>query len=85
MDGEQDLNEIRTTVQTEEGFAKIHLTTLTRYASSKDGVFTLTTLKQVTGTDRFLAQDEETKQCSNQGVQACQTQQYLKHVEEQCS
>jgi hypothetical protein len=84
MDGEQDQNEIRTTVQTKEGFAKIHLSTLTRYSSSKDGVFTMTTLKQVKGTERFLAQDEETKQCSNQELEACRTQQYLRNVEELC-
>ena len=72
-----------------EGFqlknlAELHLATLSPYTSGKNGTHILSALKRVTGSDSFLAQSEERKDCGNEEFEVCQSRKYLVAVEQQC-
>ena len=84
-----DPKESRNTVVSKDSlydkkFAEIHLATLSPHTSSKNGTHILSSLKRVTGSKSFLAQNEEIKGCGNKEFEVCQSQRYFVAVEQQC-
>ena len=64
--------------------AKVYIPTLARFEGEGHGAFTLTDLKLMAGTERFLAKKDSVKGCSLQSYEDCHTEGFLKQVEEQC-
>jgi hypothetical protein len=52
--------------------ARIHVGTLSRFTGLGPGNYHMGVLKEMTGTDSFLAWPESKKQCSNEGFEECQ-------------
>ena len=67
-----------------QSFVGLHLATLNPYTSGKNGTHILSALKRVTGSESFLAQSEERKDCGNEEFEVCQSRRYLVAVEQQC-
>ena len=67
-----------------KNMAELHLATLSPYTSSKNGTHILNSLKRVTGSESFLAQNEEKKDCGNEEFEVCQSRRYLVAVQQQC-
>ena len=65
--------------------SSINLLTLNKHTLKKNGAYVLTFLKEVTGTQRFLEQDDGTKQCSNTKIESCQEERFLERMNDECS
>ena len=66
------------------GSAGIYLDTLSSFTDFRDGSYTLTALKKMTGTDSFLKQTEEEKKCRIETLEDCQARSYIDRVQEKC-
>ena len=64
--------------------SSINLLTLNKHTLKKNGAYVLTFLKEVTGTQRFLEQDDGTKQCSNKKIESCQQERFLEQMNDEC-
>ena len=64
--------------------SSINILTLTKHTLKKNGAYFLTFLKEVTGAQKFLDQDDGVKQCSNTRVESCQQERIIQRMEEEC-
>ena len=62
----------------------IHISTLARYSDYKPGIYLMSALKEMKGTDSFLALPDETKACQIETLEVCQTRKYLEKVRSEC-
>ena len=60
-----------------ENMASIHIGTLTPYTGYGPGDYELTAIKQMTGTENFLAWPEEKRKCSLEKYEKCQMKGFL--------
>jgi hypothetical protein len=81
---ETNKREIFSSRSSQEMLASVHLSTLTQYTDSRGGSYALTGLKQMAGSDAFLAQDDDVKKCSLERFEVCQTRRYLERALEEC-
>ena len=68
----------------QSSLAKIYLNTLARFTSFKSGTYAMSALKQMTGTDSFLALPVGQKKCQIETFEACWTKTYVELVQSQC-
>ena len=68
----------------DDNSARIYLNTLSSFTDSRVGSYAMSSLKKMTGTDSFLAQTEEQKNCRIQTQEDCQAERYLDNVQREC-
>ena len=56
---------------------KVYIHTLSRYIGYGGGSYAMTSLKEMTGTDKALALPEKKKRCQDVNVEECQNHQFL--------
>ena len=64
--------------------ARIYLNTLASFTDYRAGSYAMTVLKKMTGTDSFLKQNDEAKNCQIQTIEECQTSRYIDAVKKKC-
>ena len=62
----------------------IHINTLSSFRGNKGGSYGMFALKKMTGTDSFLAQNDQQKKCRIETLEDCQAKTYLINVQERC-
>ena len=61
---------------------KMYMNTLERYTTFKQGSFAMSSLKRMTGTDNYIANED--KDCIVETFEDCQARRYLEEVGKQC-
>ena len=64
--------------------ATIHLSTLDRFKDTKRGMYAMTSLKKMTGTDAFLDLPENIKGCQIEDQEMCNSRRYIEELQKQC-
>ena len=64
--------------------ARVHILTSHDYKDSRPGIYTLKNLKQMSGTDNFLAMPDELKKCQIEPKEECRGRRYVHEVQKQC-
>lgn len=77
-------NFIRTKSRSSGGKASFHILTLHRHEDSKPGVYTLTNLKQMAGTENFLGLSDDKKKCQIEGTEKCRSRHFVQEVQRKC-
>jgi hypothetical protein len=62
----------------------IHINTLSRLSDTRPGLYVMTDIKKMTGTENFLALPEETKDCQLEPEDECMRRKHAKEAEKQC-
>ena len=65
------------TKNSNKNLASIHIGTLAQYTGHGPGDYALTAIKQMTGTENFLAWPEEKRECSLEKYEKCQMERFL--------
>ena len=81
----QDKDIFETEVTDFDNTATIHLSTLDRFSDTKPGVYAMTSLKKMTGTDTFLDLPEKIKDCQIEDQEQCYSRRYIEEVQNQCN
>ena len=87
-DTEKELNDVvhfdtrRSTSNKNHG--TIHISTLERFSDSRPGMYVMTVLKRMTGTDSFLSMSDDVKQCQVETQDDCESRNYVQNVQNQC-
>ena len=63
----------------------IHLNNLVRYTDARPGVYKLSQLKKMSGSDGFLGLPKETRQCQIEEQEKCKTRSFVDALQERCS
>ena len=87
-DSERELNnnahiDTRRSTINENGGA-IHISTLERFSDSRPGMYVMTVLKRMTGTESFLSMSDGVKQCEIETQDDCESRNYIENVQNQC-
>ena len=72
---------IRTKSRSSGGKASFHILTLHRHEDSRPGVYTLTDLKQMAGTENFLSMPDDVKKCQIEQKEKCRSRRYVDKVQ----
>ena len=64
--------------------ADIYIPTLSKLRTEAVGTFSLSDIKQMTASEKFLAKDDSDKGCSEVPFEECQSQWFLENVRETC-
>ena len=64
--------------------ARFHILTSHDYKDSRPGIYTLKNLKQMSGTDNFLAMPDDLKKCQIEPKEDCKGRRYVYEVQKQC-
>ena len=80
-----DKDIFRTEVSNHGNTATIHLSTLDRFKDTKPGMYAMTSLKKMTGTDTFLDLPESIKGCQIQNQEICYNRRYIEELQNQCN
>ena len=62
----------------------IHLNNLVRYTDARPGVYKLSQLKKMSGSDGFLGLPMETRQCQTEEQEKCKTRSFVEALQERC-
>ena len=62
----------------------IHISTLERFSDSRPGLYVMTVLKRMTGTESFLSMSDGVKQCQIETQDDCESRKYVENVRNQC-
>ena len=62
----------------------IHLNNLVKYTDTRAGLYKMSVLKKMTGTDGFLNLADVTKGCQIEVKEDCEKRKYLEEVEQRC-
>ena len=62
----------------------IHINTLSRISDTRPGLYVMTVMKKMTGTDSFLALPDETKGCQLEPQDECNKKVYAEEAKKQC-
>ena len=65
--------------------SSIHLNNLVKYTDSRAGLYKMSGLKKMTGTDGFLALTDMKKGCQIEDQRECEQRKYLEEVEKRCA
>ena len=79
-----DKDIFRTEVSDYSNSATIHLSTLDRFKDTKPGMYAMTSLKKMTGTDAFLDLPENIKGCQIEDQDKCYSRRYIEELQNQC-
>ena len=87
-DTEMELNDnvhfdTRRSMSNENGGA-IHISTLERFSDSRPGMYVMTVLKRMAGTDSFLSMSDGVKQCQIETQDNCESRNYIVNVKNHC-
>ena len=75
---------IRTELVSTGKRARLHILTSHVYEDSRPGVYTMRNLKQMSGTDNFLAMADDVKKCQIEREEDCRGRLYLQEVQKTC-
>ena len=75
---------IRTELKITGKRARLHILTSFRHEDSRPGIYSLWNLKQMAGTDNFLAMPDEVKNCQIEAKEECRSQRYVEQVKSKC-
>ena len=75
---------IRTELVSTGKRARLHILTSHVYEDSRPGVYTMKNLKQMSGTDNFLAMADDVKKCHIEREEDCRGRLYLQEVQKTC-
>ena len=64
--------------------ADIYIPTLSKLRMEAVGTFSLSDIKQMTASEKFLAKDDSDKGCSEVAFEDCQSERFLENVQEIC-
>ena len=64
--------------------SSIHLNNLVKYTDSRPGLYKMSVLKKMTGTDGFLNLADKTKGCHIEDQRECEQTKYLEEVQKRC-
>ena len=64
--------------------ARLHILTSHVYEDSRPGVYMMRNLKQMSGTDNFLAMADDVKKCQIEREEDCRGRLYLQEVQKTC-
>ena len=67
-----------------ENLGTIHISTLERFSDSRPGLYVMTVLKRMTGTESFLSMSDGVKQCQIETQDDCESRKYVENVRNQC-
>ena len=67
---------------TNKNLARIHIGTLAPHFEEGPGDYVLTSLKQMTGTENFLAWPQEKRECLLENFESCQKKIFLEKISE---
>ena len=62
----------------------INLNLLSSFSAHRAGSYAMSSLKKITGTENFLGQTEEKKNCKLETREDCQKKSYIANVQEKC-
>jgi hypothetical protein len=62
----------------------VNLDTLSRYSDTRPGMYIITSLKKMTGTESFLAMADNIKGCQIEPEEECKIRRYTEEVRKQC-
>ena len=62
----------------------LHLSLLQEYTGFWPGMYTMTSLKKLTGTDAFLGLPDNVKNCQVGDQESCKNKQFMEEVQKQC-
>ena len=63
----------------------IHLNNLVRYTDARPGIYKLSQLKKMSGSDGFLGLPNEMKQCQIEAEEECRTRSFFEALQDRCS
>ena len=75
---------IRTELKTTGKRARLHILTSFRHKDDRPGIYTLWDLKQMAGTDNFLAMPDDVKNCQIEPKEECRSRRYVEEVQSKC-
>ena len=75
---------IRTELKRTGKRARLHILTSHRYEDSRPGIYTLKDVKQMAGTDNFLAMPDDVKKCQIEQKEECRSRRYVQEVQSKC-
>ena len=64
--------------------ARLQFLTLHRQEDTRPGIYTMKNLKQMTGTENFLAMPDEAKKCQIELMEECRSRRYVQEVQRKC-
>ena len=73
-----------TKIDIREFSSTIHLHNLVKYTDSRAGLYKMSGLKKMTGTDGFLALSDKKKGCQIEDQRECEQRKYQEEVEKRC-
>ena len=65
--------------------ADIYIPTLSKLRAEAVGTFSLSDIKQMTGSEKFLEKKDFAKGCSEVDFEECQSQKFLENVQKDCN
>jgi hypothetical protein len=63
----------------------VHINTLSRISDTRPGLYVMTDMKKMTGTESFLALPDETKDCQLEPQDECKRRKYAEEAEQLCA
>lgn len=75
---------IRTELKSTGKRARLHILTSHSFVDSRPGMYTMKNLKQMAGTDNFLAMPDDVKKCQIEPTEDCKGRRYVQEVQRQC-
>ena len=75
---------IRTKLKNTGKRARFPIMTLHRQEDSRPGMYTLKNLKQMVGTENFLAMPDDLKKCQIESKEECRSRRYVQEVQSKC-
>ena len=68
----------------DENTFSIHINTLSRVSDTRTGLYIMTDMKKMTGTENFLALQDETKDCQLEPEDKCKIRRYVEEAKKLC-
>ena len=64
--------------------AKIHLNTLASFSNDRPGIYAMSVLKRMSGTDSLMALPDDSKECQKETFEKCQTERFFETIQKKC-
>ena len=85
LDIEEDVNNLDLeATEEDDSSTRIYINTLSRFNDHRSGSYAMSSLKKITGTDSFLKQTDDQKNCMIQTSEDCQSKNFIYHVKKTC-
>ena len=69
----------------DENTFSVHINTLSRVSDTRPGLYVMTVMKKMTGTESFLALPDETKDCQLEPQDECKRRRYAEEAQKLCA